>query len=299
MDESRIIELYAKYDNCRQVAEELGTSNETVRRVLIKNGIKRTGNRQRQKPKTSIRRPSNCSTKYCAPLVAMLYDILCLPLKEIHNETGIPVDAANNIMARKYPELHRNTRHKYHGKDIDAIEREYLAGASTYDLGKKYGVNRATISGWMIELGHIRGKGKGPAVERANKVKRDEADAKIIAEFGFMPESGKKGRQYRRELRMALRKRDVGVTWQALVKRNGSLVCEICGIDCDPNDKTWGTSGPTHPSVDHIIRIADGGEDTFDNARLVCCSCNLSLNAQAEKKVKVHAEEQAVTYKCA
>lgn len=43
MEESKVIELYAKYDNCRQVAAELNVSDNTIRRVLIKNGISRTG----------------------------------------------------------------------------------------------------------------------------------------------------------------------------------------------------------------------------------------------------------------
>ena len=52
--------------------------------------------------------------------------------------------------------------------------------------------------------------------------------------------------------------------------------CEICGIECDPGDKAWGSTGPTHPSVDHIVEIGKGGTDTWDNVRLACMCCNIS-----------------------
>lgn len=121
MDESRIIELYAKYDNCRQVAEELGTSNEAVRRVLIKNGIKRTGNR--------------------------LDDSV-----------------------------------------INAIEREYLAGVSTYEIGARYNVHHATVSKLMNKRGHYRGRGNRETRRNADQLKR--AEGKRIFEEWLTSEYG-------------------------------------------------------------------------------------------------------------
>jgi 5-methylcytosine-specific restriction endonuclease McrA len=43
--------------------------------------------------------------------------------------------------------------------DLDQIEREYLDGASSYELGEKYGVNHTTISKWMRKRGIHLGKG--------------------------------------------------------------------------------------------------------------------------------------------
>lgn len=53
--------------------------------------------------------------------------------------------------------------------DIDAIESEYLAGATTYALGEKYGLYHSTISKMMKKRGHVRGKGKTPHCEHALK----------------------------------------------------------------------------------------------------------------------------------
>ena len=294
VDERAVIERYEECETARIVAQEFGVSTETIYRILKRNDIQRT-HRHPKEPKSKW--VSNCRSKFCPSLIVMLRTVHDMDTSDIAKLMNCHSSTVSNVIARRG--LQRKKPVSKKDVDMEAIEREYLAGASTYDLGKKYGVNHATISGWMIELGHIRGKGKGPAFERANQKKREEADAKIIAEFGTNIETGKKGRAYRRELRMALRKRDAGVTWQSIAQRNGSLVCDVCGIECNPNDKTWGSCGPTHPSVDHIVRIADGGEDTFENSRLVCCSCNLKLNIQAEKEAKAHAKEQTITNKCA
>lgn len=286
MDEQAVIELYAKYDNCRQVAEELGTYSEAVRRVLIKHGIKRTGNRAKQK-----RYPSNCRhKKYCNAMVVMLCVNLGISPREISELTGIPVVSTTEIINRRCPDAFLKQWTRVEASVIDAIEVDYASGLSTHEIGKKYGINHATVSNLMKKRGFVRGKGHGPAVETANRLRREKANARIIAEFGYIDDCLLDAKR-RRELRMASRKRDVGVTWQALARRKGNLTCEVCGIECDPNDKSWGSSGATHPSVDHIVRIADGGEDTFENSRLVCCLCNLKLNIEAEKKARLSNAE--------
>lgn len=52
--EARIIELYEKYETTREVADELGVSDETVRRALKKHGIKRTHRHEMAKKKSDI-----------------------------------------------------------------------------------------------------------------------------------------------------------------------------------------------------------------------------------------------------
>lgn len=54
---------------------------------------------------------------------------------------------------------------------MQQLVHEYVAlGMSTYELGEKYGVNHATISKWMRERGHCRGKGGGSkAIQGLNK----------------------------------------------------------------------------------------------------------------------------------
>ena len=274
MDE-KIIELYAKYDTCQKVAEELGLTDEKVRRVLIKHGVKRTGNRHtRPKRKTGKRMPSNCRTKYCGALVVMLRATLGMPTHDISNATGIPSDSVVGIFNRKRPDLKLGRCQRVADETISAIERDYLAGAPTIELGEKYGVSHSTISKLMIKRGHFRGKGD----KFGNKRRHDEAVARFMDEYGEATETNGARHEARRYYRMNSRPRDYGITWKAIARKNGSMRCEICGIECDPGDKAWGSTGPTHPSVDHIVEIGKGGTDTWDNVRLACMCCNVNRN---------------------
>ena len=65
-----------------------------------------------------------------------------------------------------------------------------------------------------------------------------------------------------------------GITLKRLVQRDG-LKCQICGGMCDWKDCSWTKySGPTHPSIDHIIPMAKGGGHTWDNVQVAHMICN-------------------------
>lgn len=73
------------------------------------------------------------------------------------------------------------TRKKIDDATLDAIERDYIAGMSTYDIGDKYGLYHSTISKQMKKRGHVRGKGwaggckgcnKGHETQRLNAIKK-------------------------------------------------------------------------------------------------------------------------------
>jgi 5-methylcytosine-specific restriction endonuclease McrA len=66
---------------------------------------------------------------------------------------------------------------------------------------------------------------------------------------------------------------DPSITLKKLYERDGGI-CQICGKPCDWNDMEWGHSGPTYPSLDHIVPRANGGEHTWDNVQLAHCMCN-------------------------
>ena len=273
--ESRILELYEKYETCREVAKELGITNENVRRVLIKHGVPRTHRHEAHKPrKTAKRMPSHCRSKYCAAVAVMLREVLGMPTHDISEASGIPSASVVNILNRKRPDLKLDRCQRVKGETIDAIERDYLTGASTYELGRKYNLHHATISHLMIKRGHVRGKGD----PFGNKRRHDEAVARFMAEYDQECVDSMKRHSVRRYYRINSRPRDNGITWRKIAERNGSMRCEICGTECDPADKSWGNNGPTHPSVDHIVEIHKGGTDTWDNVRLACMSCNLKRN---------------------
>lgn len=54
------------------------------------------------------------------------------------------------------------------------------------------------------------------------------------------------------------------------------FVCQICGLPTDPDASP---SADTYPTVDHIIRVVDGGEDDLDNLRTAHKWCNTASSA--------------------
>lgn len=176
LNEQYVIELYAKYDNCRQVAEALGVSNEKVRRVLKKHGVSRTGNRVVERR----HHPAKCAYRdNCYALFRMLYDVLGISAKDIATALGANQATVWNACCKS-----RGIRDRWKKQDFDLtqIEYEYLNGATTYELGEKYGVDHTAISKWMRQLGHCRGKGYASqnSAAAANKKSHEAAQERFV-----------------------------------------------------------------------------------------------------------------------
>lgn len=152
IDERAVIERYEECETARIVAQEFGVSSETIYRILKRNGIQRTHRHSKNHKKELV---SNCRSKYCPALVVMLRTVCNLCNKEICNYLDMKPGIVGNIISR-----HKLTdkRHR-RDVDIDALESEYLTGVSMYELGEKYNVHPSTISKWMRQRGHKRGKG--------------------------------------------------------------------------------------------------------------------------------------------
>lgn len=96
------------------------------------------------------------------------------------------------------------------------------------------------------------------------------------------PECGRKRANriasHRKDSRIKADKRiDRDITAKKLYDRDGG-VCWLCGGLCDLTDYRIkdGTivCGEKYPSVDHIVAICDGGEDSWENVRLAHRYCN-------------------------
>lgn len=93
---------------------------------------------------------------------------------------------------------------------------------------------------------------------------------------------------------------DKDITLKKLFKRDNGK-CWICGGDCDWNDtfiNDLGNKryGPAYPSKDHVIPVARGGFESWDNVRLAHLKCNI------EKSVNIYPylpidKEFAYSYK--
>lgn len=269
-----IVACYEQHERIMSVADEFGISKSYVWKILKRNGVQCTHRHEKTSKRDSF--PSHCKTKYCHATVCALAEF-GYSHSQITECTRTPIASVSEIIRRKRPELYQplfGVRHV----DLYTIEAEYLDGATTYELGDKYGVHPRTIGKWMRKLGHVRGKGNAGGNYRQRQTER------FLDEFPDKLEASKDGRrraEVRRQYRIASRPHDgptTGLTWQDIARRNGgNLKCWICGDVCDPE-----ASGDKHPSVDHIIPLSNGGTDTYDNVRIACLGCNRDRNNRVQ-----------------
>lgn len=66
---------------------------------------------------------------------------------------------------------------------------------------------------------------------------------------------------------------DSSVTLDGVFYRDGGI-CRICGRTTDWSDNRYVFSGPTHPTIDHIVPLSRGGSHTWGNVQLACHECN-------------------------
>ena len=83
---------------------------------------------------------------------------------------------------------------------------------------------------------------------------------------------------HRKDARISIDKRvDRDITTRGLFLRDEG-VCWICGEQCDIYDYKEINGvivcGEYYPSIDHIVPISDGGEDSWDNVKLAHRRCN-------------------------
>lgn len=88
--------------------------------------------------------------------------------------------------------------------------------------------------------------------------------------------SNRSGRAYRRRRERKLTYKAIPL--KALVKRDGGI-CQICGEPVDSTDGWYDERdifhiGRNYPTVDHIIPLTKGGDNTWDNVQLAHQHCN-------------------------
>lgn len=77
---------------------------------------------------------------------------------------------------------------------------------------------------------------------------------------------------------------------QVVLERD-NFICQICELPTDPDA---GTTADLYPTLDHIVRVVDGGGDELDNLRTAHKWCNSALNVSlyGEDWVRVRAQSR-------
>lgn len=306
LDEQAVIECYKKFDSVKPVAAAFGVSMQTIYRLLIRNGIQRTNNKIKEK------RLIQWSNKYCPALVGIAYCVDGITSRtEIAKATGIDQSSVSAILLRKFGVERKNRTQRVYecDVDIDSIERDYLNGATTFELEDKYCVPHATISKWMICRGHRRQQITIPEEKRVCShcgkeflttssnarycsrrcARRDNENYGGVS--GYSCRARKYGAEYER-----------GITLTKVFERDNG-VCQLCGGICDYNDKKGHSLGKSYPTLDHIIPLSRGGSHTWGNVQLAHHYCNSfkrdRLLEEIKEQVILHAKEQGIADKCA
>ena len=87
----------------------------------------------------------------------------------------------------------------------------------------------------------------------------------------------------KRRARFRKVKHDSDISLSKLFERDQGI-CYICGRECNWNDSRWEKGifkvGKTYPTIEHLIPISKGGDDTWENIKLACLSCNSKKGAK-------------------
>jgi 5-methylcytosine-specific restriction endonuclease McrA len=162
--------------------------------------------------------------------------------------------------------------------DVAEAIRLYEDGMTLMEVGERLGCS------WMTIQRHLKASGvqiRKVGSRRSNLVPEDRRKAKLAY--------AKKRRDA-----ISLRPHDGpahGLKWQDIAKRD-HMRCKICGRKVNASDK-WLSErgrwcfGRTYPTIDHIIPLANGGTDTYDNVQLTCKRCNSKKQHKGQMRLAI------------
>lgn len=157
----------------------------------------------------------------------------------------------------------------------DSAMEYYVQGHTVKETAERFNVTKAQINNSVKRRGLTNGRDWKESGAASNAKRSEEAAILFIQKVANGEVSIPKGsnRHKCRAIKYGC-EYDSKITLKKLIKRDG-LQCAICGGVCDWNDHSWSEySGPTYPSIDHIIPMAKGGGHTWDNVQVAHMICN-------------------------
>ena len=229
----------------------------------------------------------------------MLYEIVGLTCSEICEETGWPEKRVGSIISRKCNIVdgeHQRPKHnrKFYGRgfDLDHIEREYLDGATTYELGEKYDVNHTTISTWMRNRGICKGRGNKSAKPITKTCPRcGKTFTTTHRDKEYCSKTCQRAVSWtRRHDRLRVVDGGEDIPLREVYERDHGK-CYICGRKTDFNDYRivdgYKLCGLRYPTRDHVIAIYNGGKHEWSNIRLACHECNSRKKDKGQMRLAI------------
>lgn len=280
LDEDQVIALYRELRSTNKVAAIVGSNYETIRRILVRNNVPRgfTDEERREKRNKKQRvyqkryyekhgRSKRQTKRYPCGHVVCAAAKVERDFKRYWNKVQ---KSCGHVSCVSIGKVERSLSAIANGDTQTLVmlltSDDYVTNGS---IAERYGVTADTVSQWAKRLGLQRDN-----VEWCQRI-HDEAVTQFIEEYSEDLADNKHRRlKARRRYRILSKPHEGGrITWQKIVRRNGgSMKCACCGKTCVPKSEDrneW-------PTVGHIIAIANGGTDTYDNVQLECFECNVT-----------------------
>lgn len=186
----------------------------------------------------------------------------------------------------RHPERRNAKRHivrmDWTNSDVTEVIRLYESGLTCSQIGDKYGCSWMSINRVLKSNGvKMRPTGRKPGSGRSAIAPKEDREIRHR-------------REKKRREAISLRHRDGpahGLKWRDIADRD-NMRCQICGRNVDVNDK-WVNErgrwcfGRLYPTIDHIVALANGGTDTYDNVQLACKHCNSKKQDKGQMRLAI------------
>lgn len=158
-------------------------------------------------------------------------------------------------------------------KEVVNILNFYIAGHSVNETAKQFGLTRYQVNN-LVKKHHVNnGLNWIDQAQKRNKLRHEEALKKYTPLIDYKKHSHR-AKRFGCEF-------ETGINLKKLINRDG-IVCRICGKECNVNDKTYGSVGPTYPTIDHIVPLSKGGGHTWANVQVAHFICNSKKGDRTE-----------------
>lgn len=279
-EELSICELYLQTNSEKKVAEITKHSTTTISKYLIRNGLGRGrgGNQDKQRKITDEQLIEACKTM-TRQEIADVYGMNVVTIDKRMSKLGI--HAVYTIRETTSQPRYQRTWEEYNAERKAKAEERRKQKAKLKSLWDLLQIieekvdKKCEICG---EIFHSKYQTQKRCTDCQRYFKNRRKDKRIPKD----------------------RIIDRDITLKKLFKRDGGK-CWICGGDCNWNDTFINNLsnkryGPTYPSKDHVIPIARGGFESWDNVRLAHLKCNEEKSANIYPYLPM-SKEFAYSYK--
>lgn len=267
LNEQQVIKDYYNLRSCRAVSEKYGCNPETIRRILKRNDIKLTGRKNNGKNQPQKKITDEQLIEACKTMTRQeIADVYGMHIASVDRRTRkLGIHAVRIIQETPGKRRNQYTWGEYVAKRRAQAEERRKEKANLKNLWDFICIIEERTDKECVVCGktfHSRYQGAKFCSGECRRYWNNNRKDKRIPKEKII---------------------DKDITLKKLFKRDSGK-CWICGGNCDwndtfVNDLSNRRYGPTYPSKDHVIPIARGGFESWDNVRLAHLKCNEEKSA--------------------